>query len=197
MRLILETWRYICHICLRFRRILICLCDITIPDEFIHDPFIVAGLLNCLFKSLISLATTKHQRSTVLTLCEGHYRWIISKRASNAGNVSMQCRHRVPDSKFHGANQGPTWVLSAPGGTHIGPWTLPSVVYICQSKAIRTHDSSVRVGYHSAHSVGGIRREVSNWPHGICLYLTWGGIRNKVANPGSHGVTMTWKHFPH
>ena len=27
----------------------------------------------------------------------------------------------LPDSKVHGANIGPTWVLSAPGGPHVGP----------------------------------------------------------------------------
>ena len=26
-----------------------------------------------------------------------------------------------PDSKVHGANMGPTWVLPAPDGPHIGP----------------------------------------------------------------------------
>ena len=26
-----------------------------------------------------------------------------------------------PDSKVHGANMGPIWVLSAPDGAHIGP----------------------------------------------------------------------------
>ena len=30
----------------------------------------------------------------------------------------------VRDSKVHGANTGPTWVLSAPGGPHIGPMNL-------------------------------------------------------------------------
>ena len=29
-----------------------------------------------------------------------------------------------PDSKAHGANMGPTWVLSAPGVPHIGPMNL-------------------------------------------------------------------------
>ena len=28
----------------------------------------------------------------------------------------------TPDSKVHGANIGPTWVLSAPDGPHIAPW---------------------------------------------------------------------------
>ena len=29
-----------------------------------------------------------------------------------------------PDSKVHGANMGPTWVLSAPDGPHVGPITI-------------------------------------------------------------------------
>ena len=31
---------------------------------------------------------------------------------------------RHPDSKVHGANMGPTWVLSAPGRPHVGPRNL-------------------------------------------------------------------------
>ena len=30
----------------------------------------------------------------------------------------------VPESKVNGANMGPTWVLSAPDGPHIGPMNL-------------------------------------------------------------------------
>ena len=30
----------------------------------------------------------------------------------------------IPDSKVQGANMGLTWVLSAPGGPHIGPINL-------------------------------------------------------------------------
>ena len=30
----------------------------------------------------------------------------------------------TPDSKVHGANMDPTWVLSAPGGPHVGPMKL-------------------------------------------------------------------------
>ena len=32
--------------------------------------------------------------------------------------------HIFPDSKVHGANMGPTWVLSAPDGPHFGPMDL-------------------------------------------------------------------------
>ena len=30
----------------------------------------------------------------------------------------------IPDSQVHGANMGPTWVLSAPDGPHVGPMYL-------------------------------------------------------------------------
>ena len=35
----------------------------------------------------------------------------------------------MPNSNVHGANTGPTWVLSAPGGPHIGPMNL--AIRIC------------------------------------------------------------------
>ena len=36
---------------------------------------------------------------------------------------------RFPDSKVHGANMGPTWVLSAPDRPHVGPMNLAIWVY--------------------------------------------------------------------
>ena len=38
-----------------------------------------------------------------------------------------------PDSKVHGANMGPTWVLSAPDGPHVGPMNLAIGVTITLS----------------------------------------------------------------
>ena len=32
--------------------------------------------------------------------------------------------NKNPDNKVHGANMGPTWVLSVPDGPHIGPMNL-------------------------------------------------------------------------
>ena len=32
--------------------------------------------------------------------------------------------YNFPDNKIHGANMGPTWVLSAPDGPHVGPMNL-------------------------------------------------------------------------
>ena len=31
---------------------------------------------------------------------------------------------KTPDSKVHGANMGPSWVLSAPDGPHVGHMNL-------------------------------------------------------------------------
>ena len=34
-----------------------------------------------------------------------------------------------PDSKVHGANMGPTWVLSAPDGPYVGP--MNGAIKVC------------------------------------------------------------------
>ena len=39
-------------------------------------------------------------------------------------------RVTLPDSKVHGANVGPIWVLSAPDGPHVGPTNLAIGVYM-------------------------------------------------------------------
>ena len=36
----------------------------------------------------------------------------------------MHQNSSIPDSKVHGANTGPTWVLSAQDGPHVGPMNL-------------------------------------------------------------------------
>ena len=38
-------------------------------------------------------------------------------------STTASCKN-IPDSKIHGANIRPTWVLSAPGGPHVGPMNL-------------------------------------------------------------------------
>ena len=39
-------------------------------------------------------------------------------------NQSERKKTHIPDSKVHGANMGPIWVLPAPVGSHIGPMNL-------------------------------------------------------------------------
>ena len=53
-------------------------------------------------------------------------------------NKTNRCRHTYPDSNVHGANMGPTWVLSAPDGPHVGPMNLAIriAIPIAPSKSI-------------------------------------------------------------
>ena len=41
----------------------------------------------------------------------------------------LELSHRYPDSKVHGANMGPTWVLSAPDGPNVGRMNL--AIWVC------------------------------------------------------------------
>ena len=41
-----------------------------------------------------------------------------------ASDIWNKNKWRIPDSKVHMANMGPTWVLSAPDGPHVGPMNL-------------------------------------------------------------------------
>ena len=44
--------------------------------------------------------------------------WLWSNHYKTQQNTT------ITDSKVHGANTGPTWVLSAPDGPHVGPMNL-------------------------------------------------------------------------
>ena len=46
---------------------------------------------------------------------------------------------RYPDSKIHGANMGPTWLLWAPGGSHVSPMNLAIRVPNIASHLIKTN----------------------------------------------------------
>ena len=61
-----------------------------------------------------------------------------------------------PDSKVHGANMGPTWVLSAPGGPHVGLmnlaiWERPMAL-VCHSllfsAVVNAHLTIRSLAYH-------------------------------------------------
>ena len=56
------------------------------------------------------------------------YAVIIAHTRTNIYVYAYICVHTlpvgVPDCKVHWANMGPTWVLSAPDGSHVGPMNL-------------------------------------------------------------------------
>ena len=48
--------------------------------------------------------------------------------------ASVASYYKYPDSKVHGANMGPTWVLSVPDGPHVAPMNLTirvNIINIC------------------------------------------------------------------
>ena len=51
---------------------------------------------------------------------------VTVKKSMDSFNLSgvSYLRTNFPDSKVHGANMGPTWVLSALDGPHVGPMNL-------------------------------------------------------------------------
>ena len=50
--------------------------------------------------------------------------WSIKQKHDLSTVCSTPYILPYPDSKVHGANMGPTWVLSAPDGPHVGPMNL-------------------------------------------------------------------------
>ena len=66
----------------------------------------------------------------------GNLYWDSAQRVSDVeftydrqGSVSATILP-YPDSRIDGANMGPTWVLSAPGGPHVGPINLVNRVML-------------------------------------------------------------------
>ena len=67
-------------------------------------------------------------------LARGDWAAVIFKHCNISQSMSIfqvmyakflkQASNTVPDSKVHGANMGPTRVLSAPDGPHVGPMSL-------------------------------------------------------------------------
>ena len=57
--------------------------------------------------------------------------------------MRLPCSYNYPDSKVHGANMGPTWVLSAPGGPHVGPMNLAirEMLFLCGREVMYCGDS--------------------------------------------------------
>ena len=70
----------------------------------------------------------KYQSPVSLAFVMTTHRWPVV--SPHIGTVTRKCFHlmrhyepdrEIPDSKIHGANMGPTWVLLAPDGPHVGP----------------------------------------------------------------------------
>ena len=55
----------------------------------------------------------------------------------------MAMRRTYPDSKLDVANMGPTWVLPAPDGPHVGPMNLAIRVVLCRDNSQDTSSCKI------------------------------------------------------
>ena len=77
--------------------------------------------LDCLSRSLFGLTVKKKKKQVHITVPL----WRESRvTVAFPSQRPVMRSHVIPDSKVHGANMGPTWVLSAPDGPHVGPMNL-------------------------------------------------------------------------
>ena len=53
-----------------------------------------------------------------------NWNFYYNAQSENAYNGAVYTVYLIPDSKVPGANMGPTWVLPAPDGPHVGPMNL-------------------------------------------------------------------------
>ena len=94
----------------------------TGQDMYISLPFICYKIINIYFvcKSDITLQLSwlPYDMSSFLIVCS------YQQCRQNWHHGDPQFIVNLPDSKVHRANMGPTWVLSAPDGPHVGPMNL-------------------------------------------------------------------------
>ena len=119
----------------------------------------------------------------------------------------------VPDSKVHGSNRGPTWVLPAPDGPHFGPtklairgdfvrlWNHGKFDVIKKQATFENHPNSnmaieiMRVSWdlplpNPIH----IKLIIQPWqPHHTSLIERW----QMNGHVTEHDDVMKWKRFPY
>ena len=86
--------------------------------------------------------------------------------------------HLFPDSKFHGANMGPTWVLSAPEGPHVGPRNL--AIRVTKQWQIIIMLFQDVVYFWWTHTINSLL----TWCQQFVLQLTW-ATATKIVQPSS------------
>ena len=79
----------------------------------------VLQLLPLLTRFSLTISLSKEHKWIVYVLWCAKYQHFVSHYLVLVININLYL-----DSKAHGANMGPTWVLLAPGGPHVGPMNL-------------------------------------------------------------------------
>ena len=94
--------------------------------------------------------------------------------------------HMYPDSKVHGANMGPTWVLWAPDGPHVGPMNIAiRVAIICQIYGFRIQATQPTTKARQKQTLEMHNREL------MTRKLMWAlPYNNKLSTAGVHFTNM-------
>ena len=89
--------------------------------------------LDCSLNRLFRRRWKKHQRGIYRWPVYSPYKGPVTRKKfpfhgvimpDDAASVHVARWSNSPDSKVHGADMGPTWVLSAPDGPQVGPMNL-------------------------------------------------------------------------
>ena len=104
------SYRDSCHICWIYLGELPC-------TEYIHGKIHNVIFILYIFARLRDMIQCC---SSIKLWCQN----VFEVGSVNLCTVKKGMDDSVPDNKVHGANMGPTWVLSAPDGPHVGPMNL-------------------------------------------------------------------------
>ena len=104
-------------------------------------------IIHCAAATETEATTSGLDNSSYCTQSRLKHGWICLRAVASESSAPEETENRVkedeivtdddttPDNKVHWANMGPTWVLSAPDGPHVGPMNLairdPSACYPC------------------------------------------------------------------
>ena len=93
---------------------------------------------------------------------------------NNGHSLPQSWNFQFPDSKVHGANMGPTWVLSAPDGPHVGPMNLAiraGMTPVLRHKQQQSLWQLDILGTQRGHSLQLLRTPISRSVHGLMMQI--------------------------
>ena len=97
------------------------------------------------------------------------------KEINSSPDWKNNLSYEYPDSEVQGANMGPTWVLSAPDGPHVGPMNL--AIRVIMPKSSLSHY------FQSVHNYSASQLSCTRFA--LCCGLFFG-----------HDDVIKWRNFP-
>ena len=93
------------------------------------------------------LQTHSMAQQNKTTWCCRSWLSLVMSHCLNQYQLIIKCH--TPDSKVHVANMGPIWVLSAPGGPHVGPMSLAIRDHMSESSIAKIKNKIFQPGISS------------------------------------------------